>query len=46
MGGDVDGVGHFRARNNSGEIIWQMLDSGCIDLACATGYKSGPVRAD
>lgn len=46
MGGDVDGVGHFRARNNSGEIIWQMLDSGCIDLACATAYKSGPVRAD
>ena len=45
-GGDVDGVGHFKAKNNTGEIIYQMLNSDCTDLACKGSYAGGPVVAD
>lgn len=36
--GDVDGVGHYKARNNTGEIIFQMLDGDCVGLACRGTY--------
>ncbi|MAQ14657.1 MAG: hypothetical protein CMN30_07655 [Sandaracinus sp.] len=37
-GGDADGVGHFRARNNSGPILLNMLQAGCSGTACCSGY--------
>jgi pimeloyl-ACP methyl ester carboxylesterase len=46
MGGDSDGVGHFKAKNNAGEIIYQMLNSGCIALQCKGSYQGGPVVAE
>jgi pimeloyl-ACP methyl ester carboxylesterase len=46
MGGDVDGVGHFKAKNNTGEIIYQMLNSDCTGLDCKGSYEGGPVAAD
>lgn len=45
LGGDTDGVGHFKARNNTGEIIYTMLTTDCKDLGCKGPYKSGPVKA-
>lgn len=36
--GDSDGVGHFRAKNNTGAIQVNMLTTGCVDDACCTGY--------
>jgi len=44
-GGDVDGVGHFKAKNNTGAIVYQMLDSDCADLTCRGSYSGGPVTA-
>lgn len=44
-GGDLDGVGHFKARNNSGAIVVRMLTTDCTDLECAAGYRFGPVSA-
>ena len=44
-GGDVDGVGHFKARNNTGAIVVQMLTTDCTALACRGGYTGGPVTA-
>lgn len=44
-GGDADGVGHFKVRNQSGAILVRMLGSECRALDCAAGYRSGPVRA-
>jgi len=46
MGGDVDGVGHFKAKNNSGAILYQMLNSDCTDLECKGTYAGGPAVAD
>ena len=43
MGGDAsNGVGHFRAKNNAGSIIYRMLQTDCTDLACAQDYRYGP----
>lgn len=44
MGGDIDGVGHFKSRKNTGEIIFKMLSSNCTGLECKGTY-SGPVIA-
>ncbi|CAA9891732.1 hypothetical protein METHB2_50003 [Candidatus Methylobacter favarea] len=46
MGGDIDGLGHFKAKNNSGAIIYQMLNSNCPDLHCKSFYAGGPVTSD
>ena len=46
MGGDADGIGHFKAKNNSGEIIYRMLNSKCTDLDCKGTYQGGPVVAE
>ncbi len=37
-GGDIDGVGHFRAKNNTGEIQVEMLTSSCSGTSCCGGY--------
>ena len=37
-GGDLDGVGHFRAKNNTGAIQVGMLTSSCTGTGCCTGY--------
>jgi len=34
---DSSGVGHFRARTNSGPIIVNMLTSGCTGTGCCNG---------
>jgi pimeloyl-ACP methyl ester carboxylesterase len=44
MGGDTDGVGHFKAKNNSGQILYTVLSTRCKGLACKGGYTGGPVR--
>lgn len=36
--GDTDGVGHFRAKNNTGAIQVQMLSSTCSGTACCGAY--------
>lgn len=41
-GGDTNGVGHFKARNNTGSIIYQMLNTTCSGVACAANYTFGP----
>jgi pimeloyl-ACP methyl ester carboxylesterase len=46
LGGDIDGVGHFKARNNTGEIIYTMLNTDCRRLACRGPYQGGPVKAN
>jgi pimeloyl-ACP methyl ester carboxylesterase len=38
-GGDQDGVGHYKARNNSGAIVLNMLATDCSGLNCAKGYR-------
>lgn len=38
--GDVDGVGHFRAKNNTGAIQVNMLTSGCTGTGCCAGYSA------
>lgn len=45
-GGDADGLGHFKAKNNTGAIIYTMLNTDCRDLSCKGPYKSGPVTAE
>lgn len=37
-GGDLDGVGHFRAKNNTGAIQVNMLTTSCTGTACCAGY--------
>lgn len=37
-GGDIDGVGHFRAKNNTGTIQVEMLTSACTDRTCCGSY--------
>lgn len=36
--GDVDGVGHFRAKNNTGAIQVNMLTTSCTGTGCCAGY--------
>ena len=42
-GGDVDGVGHFKAKNNTGAVSYRMLTSDCTGLSCRGAYDGGPV---
>jgi pimeloyl-ACP methyl ester carboxylesterase len=44
MGGDTDGVGHFKAKNNSGEVLYAIIHTNCKGLACKGGYAGGPVK--
>jgi Lipase (class 2) len=44
MGGDSDGIGHFKVRNNSGQILYTMLDTECEGLTCKGKYTGGPVE--
>jgi pimeloyl-ACP methyl ester carboxylesterase len=44
MGGDTDGVGHFKVRNNSGQIIHAMLNADCDGLTCKGTYAGGPAQ--
>lgn len=37
-GGDADGVGHFRAKNNTGRIQVNLLTTGCTGTDCCSGY--------
>jgi pimeloyl-ACP methyl ester carboxylesterase len=37
-GGDSDGVGHFRARNNTGVIQKNMITGTCTGTGCCSGY--------
>jgi pimeloyl-ACP methyl ester carboxylesterase len=46
LGGDFDGVGHFKAKNNAGQIIFRMLNSDCAGLDCKGSYTGSPVIAD
>ena len=45
-GGDADGVGHFKARNQTGAMLTTMLTTDCRALACKGGYNSGPAQDD
>ncbi len=36
--GDSDGVGHFRAKNNTGPVLAEMLQTGCTGAACCGAY--------
>src|SRR5262249_41271092 len=38
LAGDKDGVGHFRAKNDTGVIQVNMLTSDCRGAACCAGY--------
>ncbi|MDD4356018.1 MAG: hypothetical protein PHN98_02110 [Smithellaceae bacterium] len=42
-GGDADGVGHFKARNNAGPIVYEMLNTDCSGIHCKGLYTGGPV---
>jgi len=44
-GGDADGVGHFKVRNNTGQIIYEMLHTDCTGILCRGSYTGGPVKA-
>jgi pimeloyl-ACP methyl ester carboxylesterase len=44
MGGDTNGVGHFHAKSNTGQIIVNMLNTSCTGTGCASGYAYGPVQ--
>jgi pimeloyl-ACP methyl ester carboxylesterase len=46
MGGDSNGVGHYKARINTGAIQYQMLNSDCTNDACSVMGYSGPVKVD
>lgn len=41
-GGDLDGVGHIKARNNTGRILVEMLGTACRQGECARTYEFGP----
>ncbi len=45
LGGDTDGIGHFKAKNNTGGIIYTMLTTDCKGLQCKGPYAGGPVKA-
>lgn len=38
LGGDSGGVGHLRARNNTGQIVRNMLRTSCTGTGCCAGY--------
>lgn len=38
--GDTDGVGHFRAKNNTGAIEVRMLSTTCTGTGCCSGYAA------
>ncbi|MEM9593920.1 MAG: lipase [Acidobacteriota bacterium] len=38
LGGDGDGVGHYRAKNNTGRILVNMLTTSCTGTGCCAGY--------
>lgn len=42
-GGDKDGIGHMRAKTNTGEIMYQMLNSSCSGDSCIGSYP-GPLN--
>lgn len=43
MGGDAsNGIGHFRAKDNAGSLIYRMLQTDCRGMACAKDYHFGP----
>lgn len=44
-GGDADGIGHFKVRNNTGQILYEMLNSDCTGAVCRGDYAGGPVSA-
>jgi pimeloyl-ACP methyl ester carboxylesterase len=44
MGGDTDGIGHFKVRNNSGQLLYAILNTNCKNLTCKGKYSGGPVR--
>jgi pimeloyl-ACP methyl ester carboxylesterase len=44
-GGDTDGIGHFKAKNNSGQILVTIVRTECQGLTCKGGYMGGPVKA-
>jgi pimeloyl-ACP methyl ester carboxylesterase len=46
MGGDTDGIGHFKVKNNSGQILYAILNIDCEGLACKGHYAGGPVKLD
>lgn len=46
MGGDTDGIGHFKARNDTGAIIYTMLNGDCKKISCQGSYRGGPVQAN
>jgi len=37
-GGDSDGVGHFRSKNNTGAIQVNMITGTCAGTGCCAGY--------
>lgn len=37
-GGDSDGVGHFRSKNNTGVIQRNMITGTCTGTGCCSGY--------
>lgn len=37
-GGDLDGVGHFRSKNNTGVIQRNMITGTCTGTGCCSGY--------
>lgn len=37
-GGDANGVGHFRSKNNTGKIQLNMLTTSCTGTGCCSGY--------
>ncbi len=37
-GGDLDGVGHYRSKNNTGVIQLNMLTTSCSGTGCCSGY--------
>lgn len=39
-GGDLDGVGHFRSKNDTGAVQVNMLTTSCTGTACCTGYSA------
>ena len=44
-GGDANGVGHFKVRNNTGQINYEMLNTDCTGMVCKGSYTGGPVKA-
>ena len=42
-GGDIDGVGHFLSKNNTGTIQINMLQTSCTGTGCCSSY-SGACR--